>query len=71
LFVFSANCNSGQEYNFLTGQCDFCEIGYYRDATDRLQPNCQMCNQQFITSGQGATTVTACSIGKIYNSDSF
>ncbi|KAL4239882.1 Calcium ion binding [Mactra antiquata] len=55
----STSCEDGYELN-ITGQCEACAIGYYRNAT--LHQTCQACDSRFITPGEGSVNVDACNI---------
>ncbi|XP_052765018.1 uncharacterized protein LOC128206514 isoform X2 [Mya arenaria] len=57
-----SDCVSGQEYNSLTGRCDLCPVGYYRNRDVRSQTKCQLCNLNYITDGEGATSDARCTI---------
>uniref|UniRef100_K1Q8I5 Sushi, von Willebrand factor type A, EGF and pentraxin domain-containing protein 1 n=1 Tax=Magallana gigas TaxID=29159 RepID=K1Q8I5_MAGGI len=58
------DCPSGEQYRPVENDCSGCERGYYRDKNDRSQITCQICPVEFITPGERATSVTACTVSE-------
>ena len=52
----------GQEYSHKEQRCQSCPIGYYNDDLDPARYACIMCNVDYITANEGATSVRDCNI---------
>ena len=62
--LFTVFCSAGREKNLVTGSCDICPRGYYKDNTIDVFSFCTLCPIDKITAGTGAENMAACNIGK-------
>ena len=62
---FSAYCSSGREKT-QDGNCQMCELGYFKDNAIDLFSNCTRClDDRYVTPTQGSTSNRNCTVCKL------
>ena len=63
--LFTEFCDSG--FEMINNMCEPCERGYYKDNGVNKENDfgtCEICPDDKITAGEGATSVDDCTIGE-------